>query len=247
MGIGTMREVCLIPARIGSTRFPRKPLALISGVPMIIRVAERASEVFGKEGTYVVTDSSEIEDLALSSGFSAVRVDEDVPTGTDRIARTVSLIQGVGRFYNLQGDEPLVSPADLQAFRLASSQLGAEVTNGFIAKSGDARKSSPNAIKLAINADSGLMYASRSPIPFGASASNLQVCMYSFTPEALAWFAATERGPLERAENIEIMRFIENGRSVKMLETFSASHAVDVPADIAVVESILALQSNPNG
>jgi len=244
-----MSEVCLIPARMASTRFPGKPLAKISGVPMILRVLERGSAVFGVDSTYVVTDDDAIEDVVRKAGYLVLRVDDDVVTGTDRIAVAASRMKGVSRFYNLQGDEPLVGIQDLINFRKASEEKFFDVTNAFIRDVDPERKQSRNAIKTVMNQDDFLMYASRAAIPFQleeptSSSSRLQVCMYSFTERALSWFLSCERGPLEKAENIEILRFVEHGMPVKMIETFEPSHPVDVPSDIHVVETILS-QRNP--
>lgn len=233
---------------MGSTRFPGKPLAEIAGVPMVLRVLEKGSAVFGIDSTYVVTDDDSIEEVVRKAGYLTVRVDDDVMTGTDRIAIAASRMKGVSRFYNLQGDEPLVGIQDLVSFRKASDENSFDVTNAFIYDFDPLRKQSRNAIKTVMNQDEFLMYASRSPIPYGPeeqtiSASRLQVCMYSFTEEALRWFLNCERGPVETAENIEILRFVEHGMPVKMIQTFEPSHPVDVPADVDVVESILALRN----
>lgn len=229
---------------MGSTRFPGKPLAEISGVPMVLRVLEKGSAVFGIESTYVVTDDPLIEDVVRNAGYLAIRVDDEVLTGTDRIAIAASKMKGASRFYNLQGDEPLVSVKDLQAFREASKKASFEVSNAYIRDSDSARRLSANAIKMVMTQDDLLMYASRSAIPFkpedqNRSMSRLQVCMYSFTENALNWFLHCERGPVESAENIEILRFVEHGIPVKMVEAFDPSHPVDVPSDVEIVERIL--------
>jgi 3-deoxy-manno-octulosonate cytidylyltransferase (CMP-KDO synthetase) len=240
-----MTDVCLIPARIGSTRFPGKPLAEISGVPMVLRVMEKGSAVFGIESTYVVTDDSVIEEVVRNAGYLAIRVDDEVSTGTDRIAIAATRTRGATRFFNLQGDEPLVSVEELKAFRDESTSGPFEVTNAYIRNLDPARMQSPNAIKMVMTQEDLLLYASRSAIPFepkdqNHSVSRLQVCMYSFTENALNWFLECERGPIESAENIEILRFVEHGIPVKMIETFEPSHPVDVPSDIETVERILA-------
>lgn len=230
---------------MGSTRFPGKPLAEISGVPMVLRVLEKGSAVFGIESTYVVTDDPLIEDVVRNAGYLAIRVDDEVLTGTDRIAIAASKMKGASRFYNLQGDEPLVSVNDLQAFREASKKASFEVSNAYIRNSDSARRISPNAIKMVMTQEDLLMYASRSAIPFEPedqtrSVSRLQVCMYSFTENALNRFLNCERGPVESAENIEILRFVEHGTPVKMVEVFDPSHPVDVPSDVEIVERVLA-------
>ena len=230
---------------MGSTRFHGKPLAKISGVPMVLRVLEKGSAVFGIESTFVVTDDPLIENVVRNAGYLAIRVDDEVLTGTDRIAIAASKMKGASRFYNLQGDEPLVSVNDLQAFREASEKASFEVSNAYIRDYDSARRLSSNAIKMVMTQDDLLMYASRSAIPFkpedqSLSMSRLQVCMYSFTENALSWFLNCTRGPVESAENIEILRFVEHGIPVKMVEVFDPSHSVDVPSDVEIVEGILA-------
>lgn len=245
--MGALMDICLIPARIGSTRFPAKPLAMVAGVPMIERVAGIAAQVFGHENTFVATDSLAIAELVESAGFRSVMVEDDVPTGTDRISLAAAKLPRATRYFNLQGDEPVLDVEDLRSFRNFSIASGAEVTNAFLPSTNFERASSPNSIKLAISGQNRLIFASRARIPHGGSESddsgfNLQVCMYSFSFEALTWYWSQPRGPLEIRENIEILRFIEAGISVEMFEASNDSHPVDVPDDVLVVEEILKRQ-----
>lgn len=244
-----MTEICLIPARLGSSRFPAKPLAPIMGKAMILHVLERCAQAFGIENTYAVTDSKEIVDVADAAGFRALVVEDDVATGTDRIAIAARQFPTASRFYNVQGDEPLVDPEELRRFRLFSQKSDSAVTNSFSECSDINRAKSENSIKMVISSDQSLMYASRSHIPFGGQSdecysSYLQFCVYSFLPESLEWFLSTPRGPTEISENIEILRFLEHGKRVSMMQSFGETHAVDVPEDIAKVEALLTRSSS---
>ncbi len=241
--MGSSKNPCLIPARIGSTRFPSKPLAIIAGKPMIVRVAQIVEKVFGLDATFVVTDSDEIAAVAGAAGIQSIMVRDDVATGTDRVALAAQLLPPSDRYFNVQGDEPILDVDDLRAFKIFSEENGAEVTNAYYEGGTPTRAQSSSAIKVVTNREGRLMFASRSPIPWcnltASPSYALQVCMYSFTSYALDAFLSFGRGPIEVAENIEILRFLENGFDVRMFSTSVDSHPVDHPADVKVVEDLI--------
>lgn len=241
-----LKSACLIPARIGSTRFPRKPLAIIAGRTMIETVATNAADAFGVNDTFVVTDSLEIHKVVEAAGLQSIMTTKEFETGTDRIASVVSQIgQGYSWLFNVQGDEPALTSDSMVEFVQKTYSTRAEVTNAFLRSRDAERIKSPNTIKMAITSDGRLAYASRSVIPALASSRNidyaLQVCIYGFRPEALRDFGGFERqtSSLEANENIEILRFLDMGVSVEMLETSSTSHPVDVPEDLLIAERIM--------
>lgn len=240
------KSACLIPARIGSTRFPRKPLASIAGRPMIEIVARNAARAFGGENTFVVTDSLEILEIAEAAGSRSIFAAKEFATGTDRIASVKSqLDRGYDWLFNVQGDEPALTSEAMKEFAQKTFRSEAPVTNAFLKSSDAERISSQNSIKMAITERRQLAYASRSVIPSLASlhgrALALQVCIYGFRPEALWDFGKFPRNPegLEANENVEILRFLDMGLAVEMVETTSNSHPVDVPEDIPIVERII--------
>ena len=241
------KSACLIPARIGSSRFPRKPLATIAGKPMIAIVADNVSEVFGRKNTFVVTDSTEIQKAVETVGAKAIMTPSELETGTDRIAAVVSeLAQDYAWVFNVQGDEPALRSEFIFDFARKTFSSGARVTNAFVRTRDMGRIRSSNSIKMAITADHHLAYASRAVIPSLAAERGgdfaLQVCVYGFRPDALGDFGRFPRQPqgLEANENVEILRFLDMGEPVEMIETTSYSHPVDVPEDIQIVERLIA-------
>jgi len=241
--------VCLVPARIGSTRFPAKPLAKILGKPMIVWVMETVAAQFGKEQAFCITDSEEIREVLASHGYSSILESGDHRTGTDRIAAVISRFPHVERFFNVQGDEPALERHALEEFFNVSIASGAEVTNAYAEHEDAVRFASPNSIKIVNSARGNLLYASRAPVPYleasaGSARAKFQVCMYSFTPRALTAFAHSSppSDGIEASENIEILRFLELGIGVQMFLTMSSSHPVDVPSDIKIVEDLLGQQ-----
>lgn len=235
--------VCLIPARIGSTRFPRKPLALISGQPMIERVARNAASFFGAENTFVVTDSSEIASVVTRAGLGYIIVQDDCYTGTDRIALALSELGQCEWVFNLQGDEPIFPSWAIKEFVAKTFDSKQTVTNAYRKEVNQELISSQNSIKMVMKQSGDMAYASRSPIPSDnlTRGAWLQVCIYGFRQESLRAFEihGRRRGSLEERENIEILRFLDLGIDVEMIETKVKSHAVDVPSDIQFVESII--------
>lgn len=252
--VGRERIVCLIPARIGSTRFPRKPLAEIHGKPMIVWVMERAVSVFGRENTFCVTDSSEILETLSSFGYESILEAGEHRTGTDRVAAAAQKFSGVDRFFNIQGDEPALETAVIKRFVEQSLSTGAAVTNAYSEKFDDERLTSSHSIKMVTARDGRLLYASRNPIPHSqnfeqARSSSFQVCIYSFTPASLKAFSDSRppQGGVEIMENIEILRFLELGIRVDMFSCETSSHPVDVPSDVRIVEQILDKQRIDSG
>ena len=238
--------ICLVPARIGSTRFPAKPLAEILGKPMIVWVMERVASHFGNEKAFCVTDSDEIQSVLALHGYSSILETGAHRTGTDRIAAVIDQFPNATRFFNVQGDEPALESHALKQFFFDSVASSAEVTNAYAEHDDALRFASPNSIKIVKSVRGHLLYASRAPIPYlepfaGRAKSKYQVCMYSFTPKALRAFAQSMpvSDGIETAENIEILRFLEQGISVQMFLTLSSSHPVDIPSDIEIVEELL--------
>lgn len=241
-----MRAVIVIPARMKSTRFPAKPLVPLMGKPMVLHVAALSAECLGRENTYVATDSLQIKDVVEAAGFQAVMTSEEALTGTDRVAEAAESIDA-DIFINVQGDEPLVWPSDINRVLEAKEQSLGVVTNGVVRMSNEEDPLSANIPKVAMREDGYLVYMSRLPIPGVKDEKNKpflgyykQICIYAFTFEELKAFRGYERrGELEFYEDIEILRFFELGIPIKMVELEGASLAVDVPADVALVEEQL--------
>ena len=235
----------IIPARMGSTRFPGKPLALILGKPMILWVCESAAVAVGRENVFVATDSKEITDVVRNAGFCSILTSAECQTGTDRVAEAMRAKE-LTKAVNVQGDEPLIEP-ELIARVATKLETTGNAINLAAPLSASENPEDTSIPKLAVSQLGTLLYASRSPIPGSKAKSHAshghflkQVCVYGFNLENLRDFGPkSSKTPLENIEDIELLRFIENGVEVEILSTNSNSIAVDHPEDISKVEFAL--------
>lgn len=241
-------SVCgVIPARYQSSRFEGKPLALIAGVPMLQRTYERVKSCPGLDHLTVATDDAKIEQFCREAGIPCVMTSSECLTGTDRVAE-VARQTDYDFYVNIQGDEPVIESSTIDqvvdSYREHKNEYAAY--NLFKTVDSEEEPESPSMIKVIVNEHDELLYMSRCPVPFEKGRNEVgfrkQVCVYGFTREALELFASRGKGPVEQAEDIEILRFIEMGRKVRMIETKSESIAVDRPEDIARVEAWLSQQ-----
>ncbi|TVU87585.1 3-deoxy-manno-octulosonate cytidylyltransferase [Vreelandella titanicae] len=240
-----MRSVVLIPARYRSSRYPGKPLVNLLGKPMVLWVAELSAQAVGKENVYVATESQSIVDVVESAGFNAVMTTDDALTGTDRLAQAAETINA-DVYINVQGDEPLVDPADILKVRNAKLENMDDVINGFSWVSEDEDPHNVNIPKVISTEDNKLIYMSRVALPGFKDPNHApkqykkQVCIYAFTREELTAFRTFGRkSALEFNEDIEILRFLEMNKTIRLVETKPGSLAVDVPEDVAKVESTM--------
>jgi|GEM_PF-88684 len=241
----SMRSVVLIPARYASSRYPGKPLVNLIDKPMIIWVAELSARAVGPENVYVATDDDRIAEVAKAAGFQIVMTSPEALTGTDRLAEAAEQIDA-DIFINVQGDEPLVMPEDILRVRDAKLADMDSVINGFSWVSGQEDVHSVNIPKVITTEDNQLIYMSRLALPGFKDPENApqaykkQVCIYGFSKPQLAAFRRFGRKSLlEKSEDIEILRFLELGVPIKMIETRPGSLAVDVPEDVPGVEAAL--------
>lgn len=240
-----MRSVVMIPARYASSRYPGKPLVPLLGKPMILWVVELAARAVGAENVYVATEEERIVGVVEGAGFQAVMTTDDALTGTDRLAQAAEQIEA-DLYINVQGDETLVDPADILKVRDAKLAHMDDIVNGF-SWIGDAEDPhSVNIPKVITNEHNELVYMSRVALPGFKDPNHApkrykkQVCIYAFTGEELAAFRGFGRkSELEYSEDIEILRFLELNKTIRMVETQPGSLAVDVPEDVAKVEAAL--------
>ena len=240
-----MRCVVMIPARYGSSRYPGKPLVPLLGKPMILWVAELSARAVGVENVYVATEDNCIAEVVEAAGFKAVMTSDDALTGTDRLAQAAQQVEA-DIYINVQGDEPLADPADILKVRDAKLAHMDAIINGVSWVSDNEDPHSVNIPKVITNEHNELVYMSRVALPgfkdtkCAPKRYKKQVCIYAFTGEELAAFRAFGRkSELEHAEDIEILRFLELGKTIRMVETQPGSLAVDVPEDVAKVEAAL--------
>lgn len=240
-----MRSVVVIPARYKSTRFPGKPLVNLLGRPMILWVAELSAQAVGQDNVYVATDDQRIANVVEDAGYQAVFTGEGALTGTDRLAEAAEQIDA-DVFINVQGDEPLVYPEDILKIRDAKVAAMDEVINGFSWISEPEDPHSVNLPKVIADESGKLVYMSRVALPGFKESGHAptryrkQVCIYGFGKNDLKAFRAFGRkSELEWAEDIEILRFLELSKPIRMVETHPGSLAVDVPEDVPDVEAAL--------
>ena len=235
----------IIPARFQSSRFPGKPLADILGKPMIQHVWEKSIEAAGTQHVFVATDNQQIVDACQSFGASTIMTDSDCLTGTDRVAQAAAKLD-YAFYVNVQGDEPMLDPADIRAVAQAYRDADGYVVNAMASITDEREYWARSVPKVVTNTTGRLQYMSRAAIPANKGGTFekawKQVCIYCFSPEHLqAYASATSKGPIEAIEDIEILRFLDIGIDVQMLELNSVSMAVDTPEDLQrVIDAISA-------
>ena len=242
-----MNYSIIIPARYESTRLPGKPLVDIAGTPMIIRTWQQSAKAASPENIYVATDDERVESVCKAHGVQVIMTSVDCLTGTDRVAECASVLDS-DVFINVQGDEPIFNPDDIRNLIHAAEKSPDSIINGFAPITTEEEYRSPHVPKVVVSESGNLLYMSRAPIPGNKKHKFIsgwrQICAYSFPRAALQAFANFQgRTQLEEMEDIEILRFLELGFSVQMIEMSDGSIPVDNPEDVAKVESLLALRS----
>jgi 3-deoxy-manno-octulosonate cytidylyltransferase (CMP-KDO synthetase) len=237
-----MKSVVIIPARYKSSRFPGKPLVNLLGKPMILWVSELSAQAVGKENVYIATDDERISEVVAAAGFNAIMTSEQCLTGTDRLAEAANKVQA-DIYINVQGDEPLINPKDIINIIKAKELHYDEIINGYCTLADDEDPKNINIPKVIFTEDNNLVYMSRQAIPGFKDESQSpsqyykQVCIYALTAHELKSYADYGRkSTLEKSEDIEIIRFLEWGKKIRMVETNPGSLAVDVQEDVAKVE-----------
>jgi len=233
----------VIPARYESTRFPGKPLVNINGKTMLQRVCERCIEASSINNVIVATDDSRINDHCNKIGIQVVLTSKDCLTGTDRIYEGALKIKA-DRYINVQGDEPLISVNDINLIISESNKYPTTVINAMCPILDEEDYKNPNVPKVVVNNDGIMLYMSRAPIPNNKENKFIralkQVCIYAFPREALIKYGLHgKKTELENIEDIEILRLLEMGFKIKMVEVSDSSIAVDTPEDLERVKVYL--------
>lgn len=246
-GLDNSRVVIVIPARYGSVRLPGKPLLSLAGRPMIERVYERAKQAKMAGRVIVATDDQRIVKAVEEFGGEARMTRTDHRTGTERIAEVAAHTEG-DVFVNVQGDEPLLDPAavDTAVNTLLEEPAAAIATVAVpIRTPGDIMD--PNVVKTVLDFEENALYFSRAPIPWvrdsaaKVHARHLKhLGLYVFQREALLEYPTLPQGELERIEQLEQLRWIENGWKIRVAEVEHDAVSVDVPEDVKRVEELLA-------
>ena len=251
-----MNILALIPARMGSSRFPGKPLAKILGKPMIGHVYERVNKCSLVTKTVVATCDKEIKDYIESIGGQAVMTSNQHERASDRCAEALRYIENEdGLQYDIvvmvQGDEPMTHPKMItEAVTPMLNDPEILVVNLL----GDIKTieefEDRNCIKVVCDLEGNAIYFSREPIPTREKINNIpmqkQVCIIPFTRKFLLEYTEMDPTPLEIAESVDMMRVLEHGLKVRMISTKYESYAVDTENDLKKVESLMRLNSGCN-
>jgi 3-deoxy-manno-octulosonate cytidylyltransferase (CMP-KDO synthetase) len=241
--------VALIPARMGSSRFPGKPLAKILGKPMIGHVYERVARNPQLTVTAVATCDREIFDYISSVGGRAVITGSHHERASDRCAEALEILERTdGVRYDIvvmvQGDEPMISSEMIsEALAPMLADPSVQVVNLLGSVESDAEFQDPNCIKVVCDLQGNALYLSREAIPTRAKQAVVptgkQVCVIPFRRDFLLRYTNLQPTPLEIAESIDMLRVLEHGFRVRMAPTRHQSHAVDTPEDLRLVERLM--------
>jgi len=237
--------VAVIPARMGSSRFPGKPLAHICGLSMIEHVLRRAEMCASLDAVYVATCDEEIRKAVEAFGGNVIMTSVAHERASDRVAEAAEHMEA-DIVVMIQGDEPMITPEMITAAinpMLNDGSVGCVNLVRRISKQDD--YIDRNTIKVVMNLQGDALYFSRSPIPAIHFAHDellpvfKQVCVIPFRREHLREFARLEPTPLERAESIDMLRVLEHGGRVRLVETEVDTHAVDTLEDLRLVETLM--------
>jgi len=234
--MNSLKIAIVIPAREKSTRFPRKPLADILGKPMIWHVWQKCITAANKEIVHIATDSEEIKEICEKFGANVVMTSESCLTGTDRVYEA-NLVIDADVIINVQGDEPLINPNDIKTILNEVNKTPKEIINAMTTIRSEEEFFSTSVPKVVFDMKSHLMYMSRAGIPSNKTHSfkkgYKQVCIYAFPKKQLEHFYNyAKKTYFENLEDIEILRFLELGYHVRMIEVSESSIAVDTEEDL---------------
>ena len=237
------RVVGVIPSRYGAQRFPGKPLAMIAGVPMIVRVIRQAQKARRLSEVWVATDDKRIAQAVERSGARAVMTPASLKSGTDRIAYAVR-DQKIDIVVNIQGDEPVMAPqASDAAVEVLQKDKKVLMSTVVIPLTDKREWLDPNIVKAVLGLKGDVLYFSRAPVPHprdgGMPKAYKHMGLYGYRPGWLQLMAKLKATPLELTEKLEQLRAMENGVVIRAAVRKVESIAVDVPGDIRKVEKYL--------
>jgi len=236
--------IIVIPARYRSSRFKGKPLVKILGREMILRVADICKKIVKKNNLFIATDDDRIAKVVRKNNYNFIFTSTNCLTGTDRVSEVSKKINSK-IYINVQGDEPAINPNDIKKIINGKKKYPNHVVCGFNEIKKDENPKNKNFPKVAISSNNELIYISRSLIPGMKSGYNKfkylkQVCIYAFNKKELKIFGSkSKKSRLEKIEDIEILRCLENGARIKMIRLNGNSHPVDCKSDVKKVEKIL--------
>jgi len=239
------RVLGVIPARLASTRLPRKVLRELLGEPLLAWVYRAAVACPGLDSVMIAADSAEVMELCDAQGWPAILTSPDLPSGTDRLY-AVSQQIAADIYVNIQGDEPLLQPGHITALLAPFAADHVDVTTLKV-RCRPEDIANPSAVKVVTAADGRALYFSRAAIPYdrdGLATAEYwkHLGLYAYRRKALGHFAALNPSPLEQTERLEQLRLLENGLAIYVAETAVDTVGVDTEEDLRRVEAILRSQ-----
>jgi 3-deoxy-manno-octulosonate cytidylyltransferase (CMP-KDO synthetase) len=238
-----LKTLVVIPARFASTRFPGKPLALIAGKPMIQHVWERCSRAAGVDRVIVATEDERIVAGCKAFGGECEMTSPNHPSGTDRVAEIAERHADFDCVLNVQGDEPGIAPETVSAVVAALQMESVQISTAMSKLDNDPDLRNPNVVKVVTALSGKALYFSRSPIPYLRDAQTTtpvyyrHMGIYGFRRPVLFEVTKLPMSPLERAESLEQLRWMQSGYDLQCVEVANFSIGVDTPEDLKSVET----------
>lgn len=241
-----MRLAIVIPARFASTRFPGKPLHPLAGKPMIQHVWERARLAEPGATIAIATDDERIASVARAFGATVEMTRPDHPSGTDRIIEVIERHPDWDGVINVQGDEPLIAPALIARLMHAlAADPALDMVTAAVPVEDPTLAADPNVVKVVTGTGGDALYFSRAPIPWDRAGGTgcprflWHKGIYGYRREFLLRYRNWAPSPLEKLEQLEQLRALENGARIRVLETDDVAPGVDTPEQAAAVEATL--------
>lgn len=242
-----MRTIAVIPARMGSSRFPGKPLASLLGRPMIEHIYKRVAMSRSLDATYIATCDEEIREAAERFGAPVIMTASTHERASDRVAEAAAQVDA-GLIVMVQGDEPMTHP-DMIDTAIAPFRDDPELGCVNLLRKIDNKTDflDPNTIKVVMNQQGDALFMTRQAVPtlpagnqdFSQFPAFKQVCIIPFRRETLLAYSRLPPTPLEQMESVDMMRLLEHGYRIKMVRTEYSTQAVDTPADLARVTELM--------
>lgn len=238
-----MKVIGIIPARYASSRFPGKPLVEIDGLPMIQRVYEQAFKAKELAGVVIATDDHRIFDCVKAFGGEVIMTDAEHPTGTDRIAEVAAQLSDADVIVNIQGDEPLIDPQQIdQLASLLKVKNDFSIATMAFPIHNPAEVFDPNVVKVVFDQQRRALYFSRSTLPYcrnveaqkwlEAATIYKHIGMYAYRRSVLLEIAQLPVGRLEQVESLEQLRWLERGYAIGIAITKKETISIDCPEDL---------------
>jgi 3-deoxy-D-manno-octulosonate cytidylyltransferase len=238
-----MDVICVIPARLASTRFPRKMVAPLGGKPLIQWTYEAAKRISCFREVVIAVDTEELQELAQNFGARALMTSTTCQSGTERLIELVERNElEADVLVNWQGDEPFVSPEMIEDLLQTAGEDGYSIWT--LSKEME-EEESPHLVKIVSNHAGEALYFSRSPIPYFRNAMKKSywkhIGIYAYTPEALRKISSLPHSYLEEAEQLEQLRFLQGGLKIRVHKTRQEFWGIDIPEDLERAKLLLRL------